>query len=252
MAMEKVNTLNSACGEINLQDIKSNILDPLDDGISELCVIQHAGSDLGIANAARVSFCRHSESFSERDEKLLADLIACGHTSPFEHSHLMFQVRAPIFVMRQWMRHRIGVSYNEQSMRYTQSVPEFYVPKHWRLQNKNDYHHPLHEQLSNEQEMMDKYKQALEACRHCYESLLNAGIAREQARFILPVSAYSRFVFSCNLVSLFHFVQLRADSHAQWEIQRYAHCMLVLAKEYFPAAIKAWCIAHNVKLSDKE
>ena len=94
---------------------------------------------MAIANAARVSFNKHSDAFSERDAKLLADLIACGHTSPFEHTHLMFQVRAPIFVIRQWMRHRIGVSYNEQSLRYTQSSPEFYIPRQWRLQNKNDY-----------------------------------------------------------------------------------------------------------------
>jgi len=246
--MNKVNNINPVCNGINTPENKSIFLDPLSDGISELSILQHAGSDLTIANAARVSFNKQSESFSERDEKLLADLIACGHTSPFEHTHLMFQVRAPLFVIRQWMRHRIGVSYNEQSLRYTQSSPEFYVPKHWRLQNKNDFHHPLNEKLTNEQETMDAYKRSLDVCKQCYEHLLSAGIAREHARFILPMSAYSRFVFSCNLVSLFHFVQLRADSHAQWEIQRYAHCMLWLAKEHFPVAVSSWCMSHNFVL----
>ena len=144
----------------------------------------------------------------------------------------MFQVRAPLFVMRQWMRHRIGVSYNEQSMRYTQSVPEFYVPQHWRLQNKNDYHHPLNEQLANEQELTDEYKHALDACNKCYESLLQAGIAREQARFILPLSTYSRFVFSCNLVSLFHFVQLRGIRMPNGKFS-VMPLMLLLAKNIF-------------------
>ncbi len=241
-------TVNKTIDKSTVCSDNRHMLDPLSDGISELSILQHAGSDLTIANAARVSFNKQSETFSERDEKLLADLIACGHTSPFEHTHLMFQVRAPLFVIRQWMRHRIGVSYNEQSLRYTQSSPEFYVPRHWRLQNKNDFHHPLNEQLGNEKELMDEYKRTLENCKQCYENLLSAGIAREQARLILPMSAYSRFVFSCNLVSLFHFVQLRADSHAQWEIQRYAHCMLFLAKGHFPSAINSWCLAHNFAL----
>src|SRR3990167_2059174 len=115
----------------------SQHIDPLEDGISSIELVRVSGSDLDIVNAARVSYGKVSTDVSDRDKKLIAFLMEHNHTSPFEHNQLSFRIKAPIFVGRQWMRHRMN-SYNEISYRYVKSALEFYIPPKWRSQDPNN------------------------------------------------------------------------------------------------------------------
>lgn len=226
-------------------------LDPLGDGISLLSLVRTAGSDLDIVNAARVSYGKESEQFNTRDEKLIHYLLSHGHTSPFEHSHIVFQVKLPIFIARQWMRHRVGVSYNEVSGRYTQIPLEFYIPKKWRVPDKKNRQGSIEKNVNDEHELFASYRNVLDLCGQTYQQLLQAGIAKELARGLLPLCTYTQFIFTCNLVSLFHFIKLRYDYHAQWEIQRYAKGMLELAQVHFPISVKIWCKLHGYTVGNR-
>lgn len=220
-------------------------VDPLRDGISRVELVAVSGSDLDVVNAARVSYGKVSHELNERDQKLIDYLVAHDHTSPLEHNRLSFRVKCPIFVARQWMRHRMN-SYNEISYRYVASDLEFYMPQTWRKQdmvNKQSSHGSV-----EFPEGSAAYEQALAAAVRAYNLLLDNGIAREQARGILPVCTYTEFIFTCNLHSLFHFLKLRAAKEAQQEIQEYAIAMGKMAKVFFPYTCAA--LAKKVETLD--
>ena len=212
-------------------------LDPLADGISSLELIRISGSDLDIINAARVSYGKISTEISERDKKLLKFLMEHRHTSPFEHNQLSFRIKAPIYVVREWMRHRIN-SYNETSYRFVKAKVEFYIPKKWRYQDQ------LNKQSSagsfDDGKLREQYKKSLEESYKAYEALLEQGVCREQARGLLPVCIYTEFIYTCNLHSLMHFMRLRLGKGAQQEIRAYAYGLLKLAEPYFPISIGEW------------
>ena len=214
-----------------------NVLDPLEDGISSLELVRVSGSDADVVNAARVSFGKTIMSITERDEKLIAYLIEHDHTSPFEHNQLSFRVKCPIYVARQWMRHRMN-SYNEISYRYTQAPVEFYTPRAWRYQDTVNKQASLGSFESDEQTKL--YNDTITTCFKTYETLMAGGVAREQARGVLPSCTYTQFIFTCNLHSLMHFLRLRLHPGAQYEIRCYAQGMLTLAQEHFPASLRAW------------
>lgn len=228
---------------------RMNIVDPLGDRISSLSLLRAAGSDLDVVNAARVSFSRISQAFSKRDEKLIHYLLSHQHTSPFEHTQLVFHVKLPIFIARQWMRHRIGVSYNEVSGRYTKVPLEFYIPQKLRIADKFNKQGSQKADIFKEQKCFEVYKKLLKAAGESYHILLQAGVAKELARGVLPLCTYTQFIFTCNLVSLFHFVKLRHDEHAQREIQCYAKGMFELAFAHFPISITTWCKLHDINVS---
>lgn len=211
--------------------------DPLGDGISKVELIRVSGSDLDVVNAARVSYGKVAMHITPRDEQLINYLMEHDHTSPFEHNQFSFRIKAPIFVIRQWMRHRMN-SYNEISYRYVKSALEFYVPTIWRDQDHKNRQgsvggaeHPEYTHLFNE---------ALQKITEIYENLLSKDVCREQARGILPLCTYSEFIFTTNLHSLMHFIRLRTHPGAQWEIRVYAQAMLDMAEVYFPASLKAF------------
>lgn len=212
-------------------------LDPLEDGISSLELVRVSGSDMDVVNAARVSYGKVVTQISEGDKKLIRYLLEHQHTSPFEHTMLSFRVKAPIYVIRQWMRHRM-CSYNEISYRYSKPSLEFYVPKYWRYQDKNN------KQCStgsfNDDTLLQKYKESLELASKNYEFLLENGVCREQARGVLPVCTYSEFIYTCNLHSFMHFLKLRLGMGAQYEIRVYAQGMLELARPYFEVSLELW------------
>lgn len=212
-------------------------LDPLGDGISSLELIRVSGSDLDVVNAARVSFGKTSESFDDRDAKLLSYLLRNKHTSPFEHNQLSFRVKVPLFVARQWMRHRMN-SFNEISQRYVKSSLEFYIPQEWRNQDEVNKQ-ASHGSFQNA-ELLAAYRASLEVSRQTYEQLLDAGVVREIARGVLPMCTYTEFIFTCNLHSLMHFLSLRFTEHAQYEIRVYAKGMFELAREHFPVSLAEW------------
>lgn len=219
-------------------------LDPLGDGISSVELIRVSGSDIDVVNAARVSYGKTVNEMSDNDKKLISFLMKHKHTSPFEHNQLSFRIKCPIFVARQWMRHRMN-SYNEISYRYVKAAHEFYIPKQWRHQdthNKQSSKDPF-----EDQELLEQYKNALNVAVKTYEHLIENQVCRELARGLLPVCTYTEFIFTCNLHSLLNFLTLRLHPGAQWEIQQYGYNMLDLAQPYFPISIAAWKEIHMIE-----
>jgi thymidylate synthase (FAD) len=211
----------------------------LDRGFVKL--IDHMGTDLSVVNAARVSFGKRKETFDEGDGKLVDYLARNGHTSPFRHTALTFHVKAPIFVFRQWMKHRVASEFNEISGRYVEfPEDEFYVPEVFRRQAK------VNKQGSEGQVDGPAGTQARElflaACRNSvkqYKALIALGVCREQARCVLPLGLYSEVYWTVSLQAAAHFIRLRTDGHAQWEIQQYAQVVRRIVADLFPAGLKA-------------
>lgn len=190
--------------------------------------------DLGVCEAARVSY--KSEAKTEEDNrKLIKYLIAHKHGTPLEHAVFKFHVKAPLFVARQWFRHRMA-SYNETSFRYREAVEEFYIPEKWRAQDtKNKQGSVESVDFESEQDRFHgELGYALDKCVQAYRALIRDGVAREMARMVLPVNLYTEFYWTVNARSLMNFVELRSDSHAQWEIRQYSHAMAAFFAEKMP------------------
>lgn len=230
------------------QDTKihqENRIDPLGDGISSVTLVRASGSDIDVVNAARVSYGKYVNQMSERDEKLIRFLMQHNHTSPFEHNQLSFRIKAPLYVARQWMRHRMN-SYNEISYRYVKVQDEHYVPKSWRLQDT------VNKQSSvggfQDNHVTEIYNNAINQAMQAYEQLIAAGVCREQARGLIPMCTYTEFIFTCNLHSLCHFLKLRLSKGAQHEIKYFAYALLKLALPHFPVSLGAWKEIHMPEL----
>jgi thymidylate synthase (FAD) len=197
----------------------------------------HVASDLDVVNAARVSFAKTSDwagddggkRLGDTDEKVLRFLLKNRHGTPFEHTFFKWHIRAPIFVFREWHRHRIGVSINEESARYTPLADDFYVPD--RDAVREQHGRPgayTFERVEDDGKAGDvqrvvesQYRQAYAA----YEWMMNEGIAKEIARAVLPVGIYSQMIWSCNARSLMNFLSLRNAPTALREIRVYAEAM---------------------------
>jgi thymidylate synthase (FAD) len=211
----------------------------LDRGFVRL--IDHMGSDLSVVNAARVSFGKRKDVFDAADGKLINYLAEHDHTSPFRHTALTFHVKAPIFVFRQWMKHRIASEFNEISGRYVEfPEEEFFVPGSFRRQAK------VNKQGSEGEvggaEGVQARELFLAACRNSvaqYKAMIALGVCREQARCVLPLGLYSEVYWTVSLQAAAHFIRLRSDSHAQWEIQQYAQAVRQVVETVFPAGLKA-------------
>lgn len=222
--------------------------DPLGDGISSVALVRASGSDVDIANAARVSYGKITHEISERDTKLIRFLIKHNHTSPFEHNQLSFRIKAPLFVARQWMRHRMH-SYNEISYRYVKAPVEFYYPQHWRFQDKENKQASVGA-FENE-ELLKLYKSSVEQSYKAYEQLLEQGVSREMARATLPLCTYTEFIFTSNLHALMHFLKLRLGAGAQKEIRNYAAALLALALPHFPVSLGIWQELYVPEIKDE-
>jgi thymidylate synthase (FAD) len=204
------------------------VYDPLSDGVSSLELLDIMGNSLSVVNAARVSFGKKSSLMSEKDEKLIGYLMRNQHGTPFEHITFQFRVRAPLFVVHQWERHRMA-SYNEESGRYIELRQDFYTPANNRTN--------LGEDIADSLELMRDH------WRHSwalYRLYLMRGMAKEVARMVLPTSLYKEFWWTVNARSLMNFIELRADDHAQWEIRRYAEDLENIFSRTCPALQKAF------------
>lgn len=195
--------------------------------------------DAQIVRAARVSYGKGTKTVRE-DEKLIQYLVKNSHWSPFEMVEFKFHVKAPLFVARQWFRHRTA-SVNEVSARYSVVEDEFYVPEYWRLQDKKNRQGSVG-RLDEEANdfATEVYSKAISEALNTYKELLSLGIAREMARMVLPLSTYTQFYWKQDLRNLLHFLKLRLDSHAQWEIRQYARAILSLIEPLVPLTVKAW------------
>lgn len=242
MNIEK--NIKEIVGAISSESLNSSeIISPLGDGISSVELIRISGSDLDIVNAARVSYGKTATEFTERDRGLINFLIEHNHTSPLEHNQLSFRIKAPIYVARQWMRHRMN-SYNEISYRYVKSALEFYTPAYWRFQDKNNRQSSYGQ--FGDAALDAAYKESLDCAVKSYEALLVAGVCREQARGLLPLCTYTEFIYTCNLHSFMHFLNLRLKSDAQYEIRVYAQAMFKLARPHFPTAFDAFVKKYGI------
>jgi len=203
--------------------------------------IDAMGGDSSIVQAARVSYGQGTKTPSS-DEMLVRYLMRNRHTSPFEMCQVKVHVKLPLFVARQWMRHRTG-AFNEISARYSEMKDEFYTPEAKDISgqsNTNKQGAGGFLDLRDQQMASWLLRVATEEDYETYVNILNHGVAREQARCVLPVSLYTEFYWTVNLHNLLHFINLRADSHAQYEIRVYADALLELCKQLFPIATEAF------------
>jgi thymidylate synthase (FAD) len=221
-------------------------IDVLDHGFVRLD--ESMASDLSVVNAARVSFARRKEEMDDSDVGLVKFLMRLKHGTPFEHNAFRFHIRAPIFVAREWFRHRVG-SFNEFSMRYAKATDDFYVPDaddvRTQVGKPGSYSfEPVDPEVAEatREELRSVYGAAYAA----YERLVELGVARELARAVIPVGAYTEFYWTVNARSLMNFVSLRAADTAQREIRRYADaCERFLAEE-MPVTYEAFVAAGRV------
>lgn len=210
--------------------------------------IDHMGSDQRIVEAARISYKSPSKG-EEQDKKLLKYLYKNKHTSPFEMCKLTLNIKMPIFIARQYVRHRMQ-NMNEISARYTQLSNDFYIPKYWRKQDtKNkqgstkdenfnpDVFDPI-EEVNEDATTLFEY--SCDYAYKVYENMLKSGISREMARMILPLNIYTEIYCCWDLKNLLHFIGLRDDSHAQAEIQEYGKAIKSICKELFPWTMEAY------------
>jgi thymidylate synthase (FAD) len=198
--------------------------------------------DLSVVNGARVSFARRKTEMDESDEGLIRFLMRDRHGTPFEHNSFRFHVRCPIFVAREWFRHRVG-SFNEFSMRYARATDDFYVPEPEDVRSQvgkpGAYSfEPVSDELAEttREELRAVYDTAYET----YQRLVEQGVARELARAVLPVGAYTEFFWTVNARSLMNFVSLRAAETAQREIRRYADAVETFLAQRMPVTYAAF------------
>lgn len=214
-------------------------IDVLDHGYIRL--VDHMGSDLSAVRSARVSYDAEWRTGEDegKDAKLIGYLLKNGHTSPFESVVFTFEVKAPIFVFRQWHRHRTW-SFNEVSARYSELPEEFYVPSPDQIttqstsnkQMRTDEQHPSAGSFALSIAASNRGAFAL------YHVLLGQGCPRELARTVLPVATYSRMFATVDLHNLMHFLRLRLHEHAQYEIQVYAEAIVSLIQPIVPITMK--------------
>ena len=206
----------------------------LDKGFVRL--VDRMGGDESVVRAARVSHGSSAKT-PEDDRKLIHYLLVNKHGTPFEHTAMTFHVKAPIFVARQWFRHRIGQSFNEVSMRYREARDEFYFPEKWRAKAGKQGsvaadldHQALHAELAA----------GCESAMGRYRTALALGAAPEMARMHLPVNLYTEWYWTVNARSLMSFMELRSEQHAQWEIRQYSNTLWQIFAWAMPATAEAF------------
>ena len=210
----------------------------LDHGFVSL--IDHMGTDLSVVNAARISMGKRKEKFDEADATLIQYLAENEHTSPFRHTCMTLHFKAPIFVARQSDKHQVGVSVNSLSGRYAEMKDEFYVPFNFRRQAKINKQgsaedlEPIFNQIATDI-YIDSYNSSMKA----YRELLQSEVCREQARCVLPQALYTEWYMTMSLQAAAHFIHLRTDEHAQWEMQQYGLAVDQIVQKLFPNSLKA-------------
>ena len=198
------------------------------------------GSDLTIVNAARVSFAKESLKLDDKDIKLINYLVAHKHFAPLCHPQITFRVTAPIFVARQLAKHQVGAVWSEESRRYIDEPPQFFRPDHWRGRAKNVKQGSAGPVDSNTAAKASYVLQEVERqTLSAYNTLLEQGVAPEQARMVLPLSTCTTWIWTGSLQFFARVCQLRLDNHAQYESQLIAQQISNQISPYFPIAWSA-------------
>lgn len=238
-----------------MHDVLTNVealqIDCLDKGFVKLVdamprLVPGTTADYAIVQAARVSYGDGTKSVNE-DRGLIRYLLRHTHTTPFEMVEFKFHCKMPIFVARQWIRHRTA-NVNEYSGRYSVMKDEFYLPDvdNIRMQSKsNKQGGDQQMSMTDAQGFLDILSETCDKAYATYLDHIEKGVAREQSRMILPVNNYTEWYWKIDLHNLFHFLGLRCDAHAQWEIRVFAEAMLKLITPIVPVAVEAWNDYHD-------
>ena len=201
--------------------------------------VDHLGSDINVLNAARVSFAKEVKEFDlEKDTKLINYLARHNHFTPLAHTAVTIRVKAPIFIARQFVKHQIGLVWNEESRRYIDEEPEFYLPKMLRGRPVNAKQGSSGDLESSElftQMMLTETKN----CLDLYNRLLEGNVAPEQARMVLPQNTMTNWMWTGSLVAFSRVVKLRVDEHAQQEAQELAKLINDVVAPLYPVSWKA-------------
>jgi thymidylate synthase (FAD) len=226
--------------------IPDNTVPVLDHGFVRLD--DAMADDLSVVNGARVSFARRREEMDESDEGLIRFLMRDRHGTPFEHNSFRFHIRCPIFVAREWMRHRTS-SFNEFSLRYAKATDDFYIPEAEDVRSQvgkpGAYSFdPVSDEIA--EATRQKLQAVYETAYLAYEQLVELGVARELARCALPVGAYTEFYWTVNARSLMNFLSLRNAETAQREIRRYAEACERFLERLMPVTHAAFVAAGRV------
>nr|AIA18776.1 Thymidylate synthase complementing protein [uncultured bacterium] len=232
-----------------MQTLEQQVIPVLDFGFVEL--VDSLGTDLTVVNAARVSFGKRKTELSDGDRKLINYLAAHKHWSPFRHVQLQFHCKVPEFVARQWYKHVVGIAYsecptvdhawNEISLRYVNASEfEFYTPKGFRRQSEDNKQASTDELVEDPGDaLINRYRSQCQESFHLYEALVNSGVAKEQARGVLPLSLYTEFYWTASLQAVVNFVKLRQHPGAQFEIREYADAIDRLTRTVVPISYTA-------------
>lgn len=207
------------------------------------------GDVLTVVNTARVSFGKQKETIEPNDLKLVKYLIRHQHTSPFRHIMFRFHLKAPEIVMRQIYKHVVGSEWfaptssqlhgwNEISGRYVE-LYDIYHPTEWRIQSKNSKQ-GSEGVFEDATDIEQEYQELTEKILEFYHKLCEKGVAKEQARSILPFSTYTECIWTVSFQAVMNFLELRLDSHAQYEIQQYAKAVQELVKDAVPSLYQCW------------
>jgi thymidylate synthase (FAD) len=236
--------------------MKINSIKVLDHGYVRL--VNSTGSDLDVVNAARASFDKESTELGERDVKLIKYLARNKESSPFRHSHITFEIYAPLMVARQWWKYAVGsaniedgTAWNETSRRYVTENNTYYVPDVWRCapENAKQGSGGSVSNTINSMTTLD-LEEYIEEGERLYQKALDRGIAPEQARLFLPAyGLYVRWRWTPSLASVIHFLEERLATGAQHEITEYAEAVFNLAYKAYPHSISAW-IGDDTEVSD--
>lgn len=243
-----------------IEDIINIKIPVLNEGF--VCVVDYMGDDTSITDAARISYNAPENTNNKKtnleNKQLINYLMRNKHTSPFEMCEIKFYIRLPIFVARQWIRHRTA-NINEYSARYSVISDSYYIPKpaHINIQSTENHQgrgETLHENQANY--IIDLIKKNSDESYKIYKELIDQknNISREIARMTLPVNFYTEMYWKIDLHNLLHFLKLRVDSHAQLEIREYANVMLEIVKKWVPLTYDAFenYILKSYTLSHKE
>jgi thymidylate synthase (FAD) len=218
----------------------------------EVALIDHMGTDLSVANAARVSFSKESDWESitpagpvpgvlkQSDEKLIKYLAKHNHWTPFGHCSVSFRIKAPVFVARQLGKHQVGLVWNEVSRRYVDSQPEFYFPKKWRgkptdkKQGSSEEEVEINPVTGTGPSLVDDYEQAIKRCMWAYDQLLRKEVAPEMARMVLPQSMFTEWYWTGSLMAFSRVCSLRIKEDVQKETRDVASLIDKECENLFP------------------
>ena len=205
-------------------------------------LLNSMGSDITVANAARVSFAMESEEFGSRDKKLIRYLAAHGHWTPFAHVQVQLRIKAPVFVARQLVKHQVGLVWNEISRRYVDFTPEFHAPEAWRKRAPNKKQGSLDETLDNDSLLYNSYWDLMTKAEDLCSFMLEKGVAPEQARMVLPQSMMTEWYWTGSLAAFGRVVSQRISEDAQYECRVVAEKIDQLLVNHEPISYSWSCL----------